>query len=273
MSDFTAFLKRQTPLCMGLPLYKDLVAAGTFYSVSERSEEDFNGRNLFEQECPKSRICDGECLGRPIPMYPEIEPLVSKYGLVPGTFQDRDVWILKVDTCGTCPFKSECTKVCPSMSAFHERTRNKEDYFLANCSDMTSVTDVWLEKLYFDNEEESWSNKMQLSGDDIAWDCLSEPQKAAVFMVLVQGKSFDQVAIIKKVDKKTVRQAYDSGMSKLKEYGLARRALKADRSCLFSIEYYENSNNIKGLADSFGVSTYTVSTKVSLFRKKHGITK
>jgi hypothetical protein len=271
MSDFGTFLVGQTPLCLGLPFYKDLLAAGLFYTLSERSELDFNGRNLFEQECPKSRICDIECRGRPIPMYPELKGIIEAYNPEVGQYQGVDVWLLKVDTCKSCPFKGECTKLCPAMIAFHERTRSREAYFLENSSSLTALTDEWLEKLYNEEEETQWTNRFSVNGDDIAWDCLTPAQKAAVFMVEVQGKTFEQAAKMRGVARNSIVTAHKSGMARLKEFGLARIALKTDRSCPFAIEYYENSSNIQGLTAHFRVSTGLVHKKLKEFRAKYSI--
>jgi hypothetical protein len=273
VSNFVGFLKKQTPICLGLPFFKELVSSNLYYKLAERSEADFGGRNLFDQTCANARICDEECLGRPVPMYPELESIIAKYKPTQGAWNGKPVWLISIDTCKTCPFKSECKKVCPAMSAFDRRNRNVEDYHLEMTSPIEDLRDEWLEQLYMMEDGEEWHSQMQLDGTDIAWDCLSEPQKAAVMMVEVQGMTHDRAAVLRGVSDTAIAKAHASGMARLKEYGLARIALKEDRSCLFAIEYYENGNDIQGLADSFGVSTFTASTKVAKFRKKHDISK
>jgi transposase len=138
-------------------------------------------------------------------------------------------------------------------------------------SPIEDLKDEYLEQLYMQEDGEEWHTQMELDGSDIAWECLSEPQKAAVMLVEVQGKTFEQAAALRGVHESTVREGHASGMGKLKEYGLARVALKEDRTCLFAVEYYQNGNDIQGLAASFGVSKSTAHRKVQDFRKKHGI--
>ena len=271
MSEFSAFLKKQTPMCMSLPLYKDLVAANLYFLLVERSETDFQGRNLFDRQCPNVMICDDECRGRPVPKYPELEPYIAKYNPTEGEWGGQPVWFLKVDTCKTCPMKAGCTKICPSMDAFHNRKRNSYDFKLDMATPLSEVTEEWLEQLYEQDDEGEWVNRMQLTRDDIAWDCLSEPQTTAIMLVLVQGKTFEQAAAAKGVAPKNLHKSFQSGMAKLKEYGLARRALKADRSCIYAVEYYVNGLNIQDIANNNHRSVGFVHQKLKEFREKHEI--
>lgn len=271
MSNFSRFLKKQTPLCMGLPFYKELVQRNLYFLLSERSESDFQGRNLFDKQCSNAYICDMECRGRPIPKYPELEPILDKYDLTEGEWGGQPVWFLKVDTCFKCPFKDECTRLCPSMDAFNNRKRNNYDYRLDQAVPMSEVTDEWLGKLYYEGEEGEWVNRMKLTRDDIAWDCLSEPQSAAIMLVLVQGKTFEQAAEVRGISHQAVQKSFNSGMARLKEYGLARRALKQDRSCEFAIEYYINNLEQVEIAGKNHISQKTVSLKLAQFKEKHGI--
>jgi predicted DNA-binding protein (UPF0251 family) len=212
-----------------------------------------------------------ECRGRPIPKYPELEPILDKYDLTEGEWGGQPVWFLKVDTCFKCPFKDECTRLCPSMDAFNNRKRNNYDYRLDQAVPMSEVTDEWLGKLYYEGEEGEWVNRMKLTRDDIAWDCLSEPQSAAIMLVLVQGKTFEQAAEVRGISHQAVQKSFNSGMARLKEYGLARRALKQDRSCEFAIEYYINNLEQVEIAGKNHISQKTVSLKLAQFKEKHGI--
>lgn len=271
MSEISAFLKKQTPLCMGLPFYKELVARNLYFLLAERSATDFQGRNLFDKQCANVAICDDSCRGRPVPRYSELEPIMAKYDVEEGDWGGQPVWFLKVDTCKTCPFKASCTKICPSMDAFHNKKRNSYDFKLDRAVPMDEITEEWLEKLYEQDDEGQWVNRMQLTRDDIAWDCLSEPQTTAIMMVLVQGKTFDQAAEAKGVTQRAIIKSFESGMAKLKEYGLARRALKADRSCEFAVDYYVNLLNIQDIASKNHRSVGFVHQKLAEFREKHEI--
>lgn len=271
MSEFSAFLKKQAPLCMGLPFYKELVAQNLYFLLSERSETDFQGRNLFDKGCPNAVICDDTCRGRPVPKYPELESLIKKYNPTEGEWGGHPVWFLKIETCKTCPLKDKCTKICPSMDAFHNRKRNSYDFKLDMAVSMDEVTDEWLESLYEQDEEGEWVNRMQLTRDDIAWDCLSEPQTTSIMLVLVQGKTFDQAAAVKGVTQRAIIKSFESGMAKLKEYGLARKALKADRSWVFALDYYINCLNIQDIANNNHRSVGFVHQKLKEFREKYGI--
>jgi DNA-directed RNA polymerase specialized sigma24 family protein len=271
MDEFKAFLKKQSPLCMGLPFYKELVSRNLYFLLAERSQTDFQGRNLFDKQCPNVAICDDSCRGRPVPRYKELEPLISKYDTEEGEWAGQPVWFLKVDTCKTCPFKPSCTKICPSMDAFHNKKRNSYDFKLDRAVSMDEVTEEWLEKLYEQDDEGEWTNRMQLTRDDIAWDCLSEPQTAAIMLVLVQGKTFDQAAEVKGTHKRTIQKSFESGMSRLKEYGLARRALKASRECDFAVDYYINGLNIQDIANKNHRSVGFVHQKLKEFRDKYEI--
>jgi transposase len=271
MSDFVAFLKKQTPLCLGLPFHKQLISNNLYYKLAERSEADFNGRNMFEQQCPSASICVSECRGRPVPKYPELEPFIHKYNPTEGEWNGQPVWLIKVDTCQTCPFKASCTKLCPSMQSFDSRNKNREDLNLDMLAPMEALDDDWLEKLYYKDEEDGWVSKMEVTRDDIAWDCLSEAQRAAVVMILVQGKTFEQAAQARGVAAKNVHKAYESGMARLKEFGLARRALKADFSCKYAVEYYRGNLPMAEIAKIYGVSRPLVVLRLQEFKQKHGI--
>lgn len=269
--DFNSFIKKQYPLCSGLPFYKDLVSQNLYYKLAERSEADFNGRNLFEQGCANARICDDVCLGRPIPMYPELEAIVAKYSPSQGEWGGHKVWLIKVDTCKTCPFKPSCTKLCPSMSSFNNKDTNRDDFKLEMAAPIDHVTDDWVETLSNIEEEEVWHTKMELTSDDIAWDCLSEAQKAAVLLVQVQGKTYEQAAELRGVAAKNVHKAHESGMARLKEFGLARRALKVDSSCKYAVEYYRGGIQMSEIAKMYGCSLGLVHKKLTAFKEKHGI--
>lgn len=227
---------------------------------------------MFEAKCPNASICTSSCLGRPIPQYPELEPVIKRYNPEEGSWNGQKVWLLKVETCGTCPFKSSCTKMCPSMYAFSARDKNREDLNLEMSAPMDELTDEWLEKLYYHDEEEGWVSKMEVTREDIAWDCLSEAQNAAVIMILVQGKTFEQAAQARGVAAKNIHKAYESGMARLKEFGLARRALQTDFSCKYAIEYYRGGLQMSEIAKIYAVGIGTVHRKLEEFRKKHNIT-
>lgn len=256
---------------MGLPFFKELVQRNLFYKLSERSETDFNGRNLFEQKCANARICDDTCRGRPVPKYPELEPFIHKYNPSEGVWNGQDVWLIKVDTCASCPFKVDCTKTCPSVSAFHIRNNNPDDLHLEMAQSMDAVSDTWLEQLYQEDEEGVWVNRLQLTRDDIAWDCLSEPQEAAVMLVEVQGKTFEQAAKLRGVSHQAVQKSYESAMAKLKEFGTARRALSDGSDCNYARDYYQLNMKQADIALKHAVSQKTVSAALTDFRKKYDI--
>ena len=271
MTDFVGFLKRQKPLCLGLPFHKDLISKNLYYELAERSEADFNGRNLFEQQCANAVICTSECRGRPIPMYPELSDMIKKYNPTVGEWGGHPVWLISVETCKTCPFKAQCTKLCPSMGAFEARSNNREDLYLDMSASLDEVEDEWLESLYYQEEDDKWVSKLDVTADDIAWDCLSEPQKAAVIMVLVQGKTLEQAAQTRGIHVNAIAKSYESGMARLKEFGLARKALKLDSSCKYAVEYYRGGVTQPDISRIYGVSQYTVSIKLREFREKHGL--
>lgn len=269
--NFGKFLVSQKPLCLSLPFYKELVNHNLYYKLAERSERDFQGRNMFEQICPKATICDAKCMGRPVPMYPELEHIIQKYNPSIGLWNNIPVWLLSIDTCTTCPFVAQCTKVCPSMGAFTDRNKSTEDYYVESSSDLEILSEQWMEKLYLAEEEEGWIDRMKLTADDIAWDALTEPQKAAIVLVQIKGLSFEQAANKLGIYKRSVQKSLESGMETLKEYGLARRALKNDRTCKFSIAFYENLNNIEGIAMTHSVSKGLINRKLNEFRSKYDL--
>lgn len=269
--DYSSFIKTQYPLCMGLPFYKALVQNNLYFKLVERSEVDFSGRNLFDQQCPNARICDDSCLGRPIPKYPELEPILRKYDLTEGTWNGQEVWFLKVDTCKTCPFKGDCTKMCPAMSAFDKKNSNLDDYKLEMATPLELMSEEWAEELFLDDEEEGWFSQLNISTDDIAWDCLSEAQQAAILLVQVQGKTYEQAAELRGVAAKNIHKAHLSGMDRLKEFGLARIALRSDTSCKYAIEYYRGGLTLVAIAEIYCTSKDTVQRRIKEFKEKHGI--
>lgn len=271
MSDFGSFLVAQKPLCLGLPFHKELIKRNLYYILSERSEADFGGRNLFEQQCANVTICTTSCRGRPVPKYKELQPFIRKYDPEEGEWNGQPVWFLKVDTCKTCPFKAECTKLCPAMSAFEARNNNREDLHLDFSAPLDDLTDEWLEKLYHQDEGDDPASELTVGTSDIAWDCLSEPQKAAVIMILVQGKTFEQAAKARQVNVNSISKSYESGMAKLKEFGLARRALSTGADCKYAVEYYKGGVSQPEIAKMYNVSQYTVSVKLKEFRNKYDI--
>lgn len=271
MSDFGSFLSAQKPLCLGLPFHKELVKHNLYYTLSERSEADFNGRNLFEQQCANAGICTSSCRGRPIPKYKELQTFIHKYSPEEGEWGGQAVWFLKIDTCKTCPFKDECKQLCPAMKAFEARNNNREDLHLDFVAPLSELTDEWLERLYLQDEDQGGSGELTVTNEDIAWECLSEPQKAAVIMILVQGKTFEQAAKARQVNVNSISKSYESGMARLKEFGLARKALASGATCIYAIEYYRNQLSQPDIALFYDVSQYTVSIKLKEFRTKFNI--
>lgn len=266
--DVKTFQEKQYPLCLGLPFYGDLVRRGLYYTLSERSETDFQGRNYFEPKCPRTLICDDRCWGRPIPAYEELDKYKDLYGFTATTINGKPFWLMKVELCGTCPVKSSCTTVCSSVSAFTKRKSSLEDFRLDYAVPLEQLSDEWLETLYMDDADEGFT-PYNVSFEDLAWDCLSEPQKAAIILVQVQGKSISSVAMSRNVNPSSIQKSLKSGMDKLKEFGLARKVLLQDNSCIYALDYYKHNLSMSDIALKHCRSLSTIFKHLQAFRVKN----
>jgi len=242
------FLKKQAPICSKFPLYHTAdLSDGLYYELAKRSMTDFN-ENLLARRCSKADFCGSECLGRPIPMYPELRASASLLdGLEVGLYKGKEVWLLKATQCNTCPFKNSCDSMCGTMSDFLDKD-------LPQTAPSPDRTQEYFEEMVYEEAEVStWKTKY--TRDDIPWNILNEQQRKIVELRTLYFKDWNDIALEVGITRQVCSKIFKRAIRKLKKSG---QLMKAKNDNEISNDYHISGMSVKELAEKYGIGERTV---------------
>lgn len=254
MSNFVEFLKNQLPICTSLPIYNHLKDDFRLYAaLVKRSNRDFN-ENLFGRNCAKREYCTDDCLGRPLPKYPEIEPFIRtiRY-LGEGEYKGKKVWLVKSILCGSCPMKTECQATCGSVTSFLDKNQGEFEPSLARLQEFTDNT--FSEAVEFDLKA-----LIKKGRDDIAWTILNESERKIVTLRALWGLDWIDIANEVDIHEKTCRDKFRNSVRKLKG---AHTLQSTHPDQAFVAKFLQCRGDVNRFAKQYKVSVSTVYRKLN----------
>jgi predicted DNA-binding protein YlxM (UPF0122 family)/Pyruvate/2-oxoacid:ferredoxin oxidoreductase delta subunit len=263
--DNKSFVDKQVALCTKSPTYKYLADNYKLYTLlKDRSIKDF-GENLFVKYCANREVCGDVCIGRPIPMYPEVMPMVQELNNVTvGTYKGQSVWLVKVSLCDGCPIKNFCTAMCPTVDDYFNRHESEYEVNEVNMVDIHSLREGELEEEIYRIDSigklKDPVERMKVLGC-LAWDVLSERQKYVVTQRLYTDTDFEHIAITLGVSRQAACKLFGTGYQKLIEYSKARVDLTKNYDEV-RYKYYVENKNIKNIAKELNISKNNVASKL-----------
>lgn len=241
------FLLKQAPICTKFPLYNTLKDNRELYlKLSKQSMNDFN-ENLLAKRCSKADFCTDECLGRPIPMYPELRAAASQLeGLEAGLYKGKEVWLLKATQCDTCPFKDSCDSLCGTMADFLDKDKSQ-------VSPSTERTQEYIEEVIYE-EAELNVYKATYTREDIPWDILNEQQRKIVELRTLYCKDWDDIAQVLDITRQACSKIFKRAIKKLKRSG---RMIKAKDNNEIRSDYIKGMS-VEDIAAKYDITERTV---------------
>jgi len=217
---------------------------------------DFN-ENLLARRCSKADFCTSECLGRPIPMYPELRASASLLeGLEVGLYKGKEVWLLKATQCDSCPFKEDCDTMCGTMSDFLDKD-------LPQASPSIERTQEYVEEVVYEEAElATWKGKY--SREDIPWDILNEQQRKIVELRTLYCKDWDYIGREVGITRQVCSKIFKRAIRKLKRSG---RLIKAKDNNAISQDYHVKGMSVKEIAEKYEIGERTVYNYLKLVKK------
>jgi predicted DNA-binding protein YlxM (UPF0122 family) len=222
--------------------------------------EDISG------ECPKRRVCFGDCLGRPLfwksaTALPYLQTLVKSQSEQPNE--------ILATGCNTCEIKTTCSKTCPTVNDMLNKNLTPEPRIV--------YKSIYNEEDYspIDN-----SNKIDsIKNITIPWDVLDIKKADLVKEYLYNERDFKYVANKFGLSNQSAakRELY-SAINKLTEFARMRDFInnnpdKLNRKNQYEILYsiYHKNEPINEVANRFGISKQAVSNLISRTIKDNNI--
>ena len=266
------FLTKQKPICDKFPLYD--AVSGNYEleaALKDRSIADF-GENLISKRCANRFMCSTECVGRPIPKYSELEPSLSSLNKVTeGTYRGKQVWLSYVITCNDCKIQDSCEALCGSMVSYLDKHTAEEGIFEDRISDISNMPEeVIHEAMETDHGSSPALFDLALLRQ-VPWDCLTNNQKHVLNAKFYTLKSERQIATELKITHTAVQKNLTSGLAKLKEFYLGRKALEVDSSNKVAELYYSKCLNIYEITKILNISKASASRLLVDFKNTHSL--
>ena len=268
------FLLRQQPVCSQSPVKLHL---GPDRHRDLRAKYKLElGVDLLEDRCANAFNClmvDQGCIGRPFPIDDEILQALQTINVTvtTGIYKGKEVYLAQATvTCSSCPFNGQCTTSCATQDSYLNRRVKPE----SNPPESSLVPYEDLERGLYKAltpddvqhcEYGSWSN------ETLPLDCLTSRQRQVVEMTLYQG--LDQVVIADKlgIQPHTVSESLSSALSRLSEFGKARRIILNSQTITTQriIDYYLNNLTQQEIANKEGVKQQSIEESISRWRSRN----
>lgn len=266
------FLTNQRPTCDKFPFYSLFADNYELYiELKNRSIKDF-GDNLFAKRCSNRFFCSTSCVGRPIPKYPELDSVITQSNnLKTGEYKGKEVWLVSVIDCESCPVKTSCNALCGSMVSFLDKHEPEEAIYEDRLMSLDIFDEETLSEAMEVETADTASFNISLS-NDIPWDCLSSNQKYIVQAKFYTMKSEREIAEDLDIHIRAVQKMVKTAIRKLEEFSKARECLEVDKSNKFAELYYGRCLTQQQIANLNTCSVMTVSRKLKEFTDKHKLT-
>lgn len=257
------FLLKQKPICTQSPI-KTFLGAERHRELRAKYKLEL-GLDILEDRCGNVFNCkslDQGCIGRPFPLDGEIYQALQSINvdITTGNYKGKDVYLAKaIVDCTTCPFRVGCETSCPTQDSFLRRNTRPE----SNPPENSLVPYDDFEKGIYKALE---ANAMQhceygdWMDESLPLDCLDSFNREVMEMRLYDNLSQVEISSKLGISQQRVSKIIKSSTERLKEFGLARKAIKESklvpRSALY---YYINNLTQQEIADKMEVTQQYIS--------------
>lgn len=257
------FLLKQKPICTQSPIKTFL---GTERHRELRSKYKLElGLDLLDDRCGNVFNCktlDIGCIGRPFPLDNEIYKALQSINVdvTIGNYKGKEVYIAKaIVDCTTCPFRVGCETSCPAQDSYLRRTTKPE----SNPPENSLVPYDDFEKGIYKALEENAIQHCEYGDwidESLPMDCLDSFNRKVMEMSLYNSLSQVEISSKLGITQQRVSKIIKSSTERLKEFGLARKAIRETRLIpKVVVEYYINNLTQQDISDKIGVTQQYVS--------------
>lgn len=269
--DRFTFLLKQKPICTQTPL-KSYLGAEEHRELRAKYKLEL-GFDLMDDRCPVSFNCksiNSGCIGRPFPFDDRIREALESINvdISIGEYKGIKVYLAKaIVLCDNCPFKASCDSSCATQDSYVRRSvrpeSNPPESSLVPYDDFERGIYKALDEAYTQHcEYGDWIN------ETLPMDCLTPRQREVMEMTLYEG--LDQVTIAYRlgIGQDVVSRHKSSAISKMTEFGKARKVLSGLRLIPRSVlDYYVNNLTQQEIADKLGRDRSTVAKNIQKWYK------
>lgn len=267
------FLLKQKPICSQFPLKSELGEDYEYLRLKYKSEYGFD---MLDNRCSNTANCkitNKGCIGRPFPKDDLIKEGLKDLNVevTVGTHRGKEVYMAKaIVDCHNCPLQLNCENTCLTQHSYIERrvrpdreprTSNLIPYDEWERDGMKDMLDP--EELYYDNSS-TWAN------EEIPWDCLTKKQYQCLDLSLNRGYTYKEISFALNIGSSSVQSHIERAKCKLKEWGLARKALKQEFN-KYANEYYNHNKTQKTIAEEYNVRADTVNKSINHWKYKNNV--
>jgi len=273
-----AFLLSQLPACTQSPVK---VALGPDLHRELRAKYKLElGLDLMDDKCSNIFNCilqGSGCIGRPMPLDDQIFKALksSNCEVTTGNHKGREVYLAKSITCGDCPFKVGCASPCATQESYLKRSIKADlsprEPMLVNFDDYEEGK---LGLLAYTLSPETDTTEIDYSwmSESLPMDCLSPNQRQVIEMIKFKDLTQVETAGRLGISQSAVSQSLDLAEARLREFALARRAIKSLKNVSRRIKLYYNKNlTEQEIADKIKVDQSNVSRALKKWRLDNGI--
>lgn len=256
------FFLNQKPICVSFPFFDELGEDRLLYkTLIERSSEDFN-ENLLARKCPKRYMCSSECLGRPIPAYPELERFKDQLGpSEDGFYKGKPVWYVKATLCHTCPFASSCESVCGTMEGYLQKDRHEDGLDIDRALAYNELEEYNDGRIY-DTDDNQHGQSVVKTRSEIPWESISPKQRRIVELRSLWMWDWDAIAGDVGDEPKNCWRSFRRAIRKLKKEAAKITKKEKTRKDLTN-ELIDGNLTMRQMATKYNVSVDDIYEKVA----------
>jgi len=208
--------KNKHPMCTQAPWYKLLPYEHKDSILRKIKQETINEYGYSMEECPKREECakGDKCIGRPLPWKSKTaKPYLDKLKLIKPIKNNE----LYVTSCGDCPIRAKCTKVCIEINDYINRGKTREPK-LTYKDNIDNFTELEQKNII-----PKGLNKLLT----VPWDILSSRKRQIVELYIHKRRDFKHIADLLDLNNQArVKYEFYSALTKLSEYATMREFLK-----------------------------------------------
>jgi hypothetical protein len=252
----------QKPVCVSFPFFDGLSNDATLYkSLVKRSLEDFN-ENLLAKKCPKRFMCSTECLGRPIPAYPELEQFKGTLGpSEDGFYKGKPVWFVKATLCQSCPFVSSCQATCGTMEGFLSKDTYETGLDLDRVIAYNELEEYDDSRIY-DTPDLSTGKAVVKTRSQIPWEVITPKQRRIVELRTLWLQDWEDIAKEVGDETKNCWRSFKRAIRKLRKHASGIVKNEVNKKHLTN-EYVDSSMSIKNIAIKYNISVDDVYEEIA----------
>lgn len=267
------FLLGQKPICTQSPI-KSFLGPDKHRELRAKYKIEL-GLDLLDDRCDNVFNCKSAnqgCIGRPFPIDPNIyQALMSiNVDISVETHRGVEVYLARaVVECYKCPFREGCEEVCASQDSYLRRNTHPDSnppdnrlvpYDAFENGKYKALPPEVLEHCEYGD----WVN------ESLPLDCLSHNQRQVIEMTVYQSLEQPIIADIMRISIPRVSQLKAKALSRLTEFGRARKVIVESGSISSRVlDYYLNNLTHQEIADKEGVSRSAVTMSINKWKSKY----